>query len=49
MAEVTEEDNPIYLARRVFLGYMSDVKITLNDEYAFTSVSQTMVNECVYT
>ncbi|MPD05944.1 hypothetical protein E2C01_101716 [Portunus trituberculatus] len=36
---VTNEENPVYLARRVFLRYMSDLNVTMDDEPALTKVS----------
>ncbi|KAG0710912.1 hypothetical protein GWK47_002411 [Chionoecetes opilio] len=33
-----EEDNPIYLARRMLFNYMSDFNVTIEDEIAFTTL-----------
>ncbi|XP_045127765.1 juvenile hormone esterase-like [Portunus trituberculatus] len=35
---VTKEENPVYLARRVFLRYMSDLNVTMDDEPALTRI-----------
>ncbi|XP_045127764.1 esterase FE4-like [Portunus trituberculatus] len=35
---VTNEENPVYLARRVFLRYMSDLNVTMDDEPALTKL-----------
>lgn len=39
LLDVMEEENPVYLARRVFLNYMTDLNLTKDDEFALTSVS----------
>ncbi|KAG0700251.1 Carboxylesterase 5A [Chionoecetes opilio] len=33
-----EENNPIYLARRMIFNYMSDFNVTIEDEIAFTTL-----------
>ncbi|KAK8391609.1 hypothetical protein O3P69_017266 [Scylla paramamosain] len=38
MLGVTEEENPVYLARRMFLRYMSDLNVTMDDEFALTKL-----------
>lgn len=36
---LSEEENSVYLARRVFFNYMPDLNVTLDDEFALTRVS----------
>lgn len=39
MLGMTSEENPSYLVRRVVFNYMSDLNLTLEDEFIFTRVS----------
>lgn len=36
---MTMEEDPVYLARRVFLNYMTDLNVTQEKEFALTRVS----------
>lgn len=39
MLGLTKEENPGYLARRMFFNYMSDLNLTQTDEFLLTRVS----------